>query len=322
MDRSTAFHRARHGRRRKPPATIAEYLDKGARASAPLLDSRAVSPPPGSLAEVPGLVSVVTTCLNTGATIDRATNSVRTQDYPNIEYIVIDGASTDCTIDKLLAARDSIDVLISEPDAGISDAFNKGIARSRGEYVMLVNSDDWLEPNHLSKAVGILERSGADYVFGDLVLHFPDGSPAYVFVGDAAYAEKLAHTMPSMNHPTVVCRRRAYERFGLFDLSLKIAMDYEWFLRVERGGGRGIYRSELVGHMALGGASIRSFRRSLGEVRDVSIDYGYPAALAWARFILRVLKRSARTVLRKICPDAVYEWLRRLINRDYRTAAR
>jgi glycosyltransferase involved in cell wall biosynthesis len=303
----------------RPIPTIDRYLNQKHQSAPLILNSGTPADPAANRPPVSGLVSVITTSLNSASTIDRTVKSVEAQDYPNIEYIVIDGGSTDTTVDQLSAVPNVIDLLISEPDSGISDAFNKGIARSRGQYVMLVNSDDWLEPTHLSIAVATLERSGADYVFGDLMFHFPDGSPAYIFAGDPGYAKKLLHTLPSINHPTVVCRRDLYEKFGLFDPTLRIAMDYEWFLRVARGGGKGTYDKRLVSHMTLGGASIQSFSKSLGEVRDVSIDYGYPAALAWSRFIFRVLKRSARRLLRQICSDRVFEWMRRKVNADYRS---
>jgi glycosyltransferase involved in cell wall biosynthesis len=319
MTVSSARHTTHNDENRMVKPTINQYLDQSS-PIAPLICKPKLPPVPSADRKaIPGLVSVITTCLNSASTIDRTVDSIRLQDYPEIEYIVIDGGSTDGTVDRLLAATDIIDLLISEPDGGIGDAFNRGISRSHGQYVMLVNSDDWLEPGHLSMAVKVLEDSHANYVFGDLIMHFPDGRPAYIFAGDPSYAAKLSHTMPSMNHPTVVCKRETYEIFGLFDTTLKIAMDYEWFLRVHRGGGHGTYASGLVSHMALGGASIRSFRRSLGEVRKVSMDYGYPAILAWPRFFLRVLKRSARSLLRRLCPDSVYEWMRRKVNGDYRT---
>jgi glycosyltransferase involved in cell wall biosynthesis len=301
--------------------TIDEYLNRMIQAAPLILKPRMLAGPAAGRTPISGLVSVVTTSLNSASTINRTLKSVEAQDYPSLEYIVIDGGSTDSTVDQLSAAP-NVDLLISEPDTGISDAFNKGISRSRGQYVMLVNSDDWLEPTHLSIAVATLERSGADFVFGDLMFHFTDGSPAYIFAGDPTYVKKLSHTLPSINHPTVVCRRELFENFGLFDPTLRIAMDYEWFLRVTRGGGTGTYDKRLVSHMTLGGASIRSFRKSLGEVRDVSIDYGYPAALAWSRFVFRVLKRSARRLLRQISSDAVFEWMRRKINNDYRSVER
>jgi glycosyltransferase involved in cell wall biosynthesis len=275
-----------------------------------------------SVAPMEGLASVITACFNSIATIDQVVNSVQMQDYPNVEYIVIDGESTDGTVDRLLARKDAIDLLVSGVDRGISDAFNKGIALSRGEYVMLVNSDDWLEPQHLSTAVLALLSNGADYVFGDLLLHFQDGTLAHSFAGDPEYARRLRHSMPALNHPTVVCRHRTFERFGLFNLCLRIAMDYEWFLRVERGGGRGAYVPGLIGHMALGGESVRAFKRSFREVRKVSIGYGYPPVLAWSRFGSRLLRTGARVVLQRICPAIVYQWLRRSANTDYRNAAR
>ena len=111
------------------------------------------------------LASIVTITFNSQKTLNRTIDSVLGQTYPDIEYIVIDGGSTDGTLDILRARDNDIDFWLSEPDAGISDAFNKGISLAHGAYVALVNSDDWLEPTHISTAVDVLLRTTAGFVF-------------------------------------------------------------------------------------------------------------------------------------------------------------
>lgn len=264
------------------------------------------------------LVSVITATFNSAQTIDRTIDSVRAQTYPHLEYLVIDGGSSDATIDRLRDRAQDIDLWISEPDDGIADAFNKGIALASGAYVTIVNSDDWLEATHISCAVSELQSSGADFVFGDMTLHARDGRQLHVLVGEPRYAARISHSMPSLNHPTVVCARRVYEELGLFDPSLKVAMDYEWFLRVHRHGVRGVYTPRLMGHLSLEGASDRQARRGFAEVRDTSIRYGYSSLLAWSRFAARVTKLRTRQILEPLLPQRAYERLRRRINPHYR----
>ena len=108
------------------------------------------------------LVSVVTIVRNGFKTLPRTLDSVFSQDFPEIEYIVVDGQSTDGTLDVVQQNQNRIALWISEPDLGISDAFNKGIALSRGEIVALLNSDDWYEPGAIRAVVAEMRRTGAD----------------------------------------------------------------------------------------------------------------------------------------------------------------
>jgi len=265
-----------------------------------------------------GLVSIVTVCFNAVATIERTIRSVAELRYPAIEYIVIDGGSTDGTVDVLRNWDGHIDLWISEPDEGISDAFNKGIALANGEFVMLVSADDWLEPHHLQVAVDALSACNAEYVFGDLLMHAADGRVVGILRGDPAYAKHLARfRMPNINHPTFVYRRDAFVRYGLFNRSLRQSMDYEWAIRVVTRGGQGSYLSQLASHVGLGGISDRAFTRSLSEVRQISMAYGYPAALAWIRFMARLLKGHARRRIEKLLPERVFIPLRKAINRGF-----
>ncbi|HEY4214931.1 MAG TPA: glycosyltransferase family 2 protein [Steroidobacteraceae bacterium] len=266
----------------------------------------------------PGRVTVITVCFNSVRTIDRTLDSIAAQTWPDVEYIVIDGASTDGTVERLRARAHEIDLWISEPDRGISDAFNKGIALASGEYVALLSSDDWVEPQHFAQAVRGLSDAKVEFVYGDLMFHPADARPPYVFVGEQDYGLRLPHTMPDLNHPTVVCRRRLYAQHGLYDIGLRVAMDYEWFLRGFRQGVRGAYVPGLITHMSMEGISHRQFRRGLAEVRDVSVQYGYPRTRACARHLIRLLRPEVRRLLEKLMPRAAYVWIRSRLNPNYR----
>jgi glycosyltransferase involved in cell wall biosynthesis len=264
-------------------------------------------------------VSVVTVSFNSAGTIEKTIDSIKAQTYQAVEYIIVDGGSQDETVGILRRRDGDIDLWISERDRGISDAFNKGIAMASGEYVAIINSDDWLDPDHLSTAISELSRTTDDFVFGDLMLHAADGRSVHLFRGEPNYSARIGHYMPFLNHPTVVCRRASFERIGLFDTTLRTAMDYDWFLRLHEVGGRGHYSPRLIGHMSLEGQSDRDFKSGLREVREISISHGYPTPLAWGRYIFRLSKGTVRRLIQSWLPSEIYEYLRERINPNYRS---
>ncbi len=172
------------------------------------------------------LVSIITIVYNGEKHIADCIRSVRQQNYPNLQYIIVDGGSTDNTLAIIGQFRDSVTDLISEKDEGISDAFNKGILRAKGEIIGMINADDWYEEGAIEKAVSTA-MEGYDVVYGDLQL-WKDGRPDFIFMGDHS---RLRREM-RVNHPTVFVRKSCYERFGLFDKRYKCAMDYELLLRL------------------------------------------------------------------------------------------
>jgi glycosyltransferase involved in cell wall biosynthesis len=265
----------------------------------------------------PAVVTVISVVLNRAASLARTVESVLGQSYAPIDYVIIDGGSSDGTLEVIARYADRLAYWISEPDGGIGEAFNKGLAAAQGAYVALVNADDWLEPDQVERAVEALEATGADFVFGDLIYHDPDGRARHRIRGDPDYASRIGAGMPDVNHPTMLVRRRVYERIGGFDPRYRFAMDYDWLLRAHRAGLRGTYAPAVVGHMTLAGESDRDYARALGEVRTIAIAHGAPAAPAWARFLFRVAKGAAQRGLRRVAPAGLYEGLRRRINPGY-----
>jgi glycosyltransferase involved in cell wall biosynthesis len=260
------------------------------------------------------LVSVITVVRNAALTLERAIRSVLEQTYRPIEYIVIDGGSTDGTVVIIRRFTDSLAHWRSEPDRGISDAFNKGLAAASGRYVALLNADDWLEPQHVARAVAALERTGAGFVFGDLVYHAPDGRALHRIRGDPEYARHIQSRMPEVNHPTMLVRRTVYDRVGGFDPAYRCAMDYDWLLRVHRAGIRGAYDRNIVAHMSLAGRSDEDWRPALAEVREISLRHGQPLARAWSMYGFRLAKGWVRRMIERLTPDAIHGRLRQAIN--------
>lgn len=271
---------------------------------------------PGRTGDTP-LVSVVTTVRNGEKTLARTANSVRAQQLPGLEYIIADANSTDGTHAIIAANADIVTYWQSEADRGISEGFNKGIALARGKYVTLLNADDWLSPGQLAQGIRTLEETGADFVFGDLLYHDGDGKPLFRIRGEADYAKRIGHVMPGLNHPTVIVRRSAYEKHGLFHLGLKLAMDYEFLLRLHRAGCRGIYDPQILGHMSLEGASDTASRRALAEVRDIAILHGGSPYREWLRYLFRLVKGETRRVLAHVLPAPLLHCMRGAFNRNY-----
>jgi glycosyltransferase involved in cell wall biosynthesis len=177
-------------------------------------------------------VSIITVVYNGAATIAQAVESVLTQDHPDLEYIVIDGASKDGTL-AILKGFPGIHVLVSEPDKGIYDAMNKGLARATGDVIGILNADDlYAHPQVLSHVVAALTTSGADTLFADLT-YFNGEDPAQVM---RYYSGKDFHLgrfevgdMPP--HPTFFVRKHCYAKGGVFDTGYRICADFELMLR-------------------------------------------------------------------------------------------
>lgn len=227
--------------------------------------------------------AVVTVVRNARDTLQRTIDSVRAQAYPAIEYIIVDGGSTDGTIDLIRANEDVVTHWFSEPDRGIYDAFNKGVAAVRSDFVTILNADDWMEPNHIESAMRALSENGADFTFGDIWLHGWQGQDVFI-PGDPDYAATLRRDMPRLYQTTALCRISMFEKIGMFRTSMRIAADYEWFIRADIAGLRGVHTPEIVGHMAAGGISTTRQRLALLEGFVASVRNGYPLHRATAHW--------------------------------------
>lgn len=263
------------------------------------------------------LVTVVTVVYNGKKTLETTILSVLTQSYENIEYIIIDGGSTDGTLQIIKKYEDRIAYWVSEPDRGISDAFNKGIVCSTGDMVGIINADDWMSPDQVEQGVRALLNTNADFVFGDLLFYDDQGMAVYQIKGDKEYSKVIHNNMPDLCHPSVLARRDAYDRFGLFDTIYHYAMDYEWFLRLHTQGGRGIYAKTITAHMRLAGASDRSYYHALKEVRDISIKYGKNRFAASLLYSFRIIKGTVRRIVERLFPQQAVHWFRRAVNRGF-----
>ncbi|MBC7804134.1 MAG: glycosyltransferase [Candidatus Parcubacteria bacterium] len=178
------------------------------------------------------LISIVTAVRNGLPFLVDTLESVAHQDYPAKEHWVIDGGSTDGTTALIRQREASLAGWVTEPDSGIAEAFNKGLARARGDYVMFLNADDALaSPSALAALVaGARERNWPAVVFGDCdLVDRKTGEFLYRYIYHFSRRRFLRFSIPP--HPGMLMHRRFFERFGRFDTSFRIAMDYELQLR-------------------------------------------------------------------------------------------
>ncbi len=208
------------------------------------------------------LVSIVTVAFNVERTLEQTIQSVLTQTYNNIEYIIIDGRSTDRTIEILKKYEDKIDYWVSEPDKGIGDAFNKGITASSGNIIGLINADDWYTKEAVETIVNnYIENSDCVYhaklQYWDTNMH-----PSYTF---SANDDKIL-IRGTINHPTIFVPKKIYEEVGLFDINFKNAVDYEWLIRAKIKGIKFCYIDTVISNMRSEGVSDKKWFNNYVEM--------------------------------------------------------
>ena len=219
-------------------------------------------------------VSIITTCYNREKTIAQAIESVIGQDYPDIEYIVVDGASKDESLKVIRSFGSHITKVISERDGGMYEAINKGIKMATGEIVGLLHSDDFLIHSQIiSEIVERFKQTSADMVYGD-----------GLFV-DAHETEKVIRDWRSGNyrrwkvrlgwlplHPTVYIKRSAIERYGLYNENYQIAADSDFLVRyLYKADLQVEYLGKYVLRMRMGGLSTDSQKRKAMWKEDVDL---------------------------------------------------
>ena len=226
----------------------------------------------GKLMQMPK-VSIVTPAFNQARFLPETLRSVREQDYPNIEHIVIDGGSTDGTVDILRTAPKIR--WVSEPDRGQVDALNKGFAMATGEIRAWLNSDDTISPGAVRVAVDALESNKADLVYGDVRLIDEDGTHLRMSYGIPFDYRILLYGIDYIGQQSVFFRRALLEKAGPLRVDLDNAFDYELWLRMARHG-RLVYVPHLRGSIRkhVGAKSIAAAQRTADETRQIRREYG------------------------------------------------
>ena len=208
-------------------------------------------------------ISVITATYNAARTVGACLGSVARQTHPDVEHWVVDGASRDGTRAIVEADRARLAGFISEPDNGIYDALNKGIARATGEVVGFLHADDFYAGDStLASIAAAFDDPRVDAVYGDLTyVDAVDASRVirYWKAGPVSRERLKRGWMPP--HPTFYVRRSVYQRLGSFDTRYRISADYDCIVRFLFGGGvRAAYIPQVLVSMRVGGISNRSLR--------------------------------------------------------------
>lgn len=211
-------------------------------------------------------VSIITVVFNGEKHLEQTINSVLGQTFKDIEYIIIDGGSTDGTLAIIKKYERQLAYWTSEKDKGISDAFNKGIAKATGDIVGIINADDWYEPDTVALVVEQMQQ--ADIVFGD-IQYWKNGQKEFIQHGNLSFLEREM----TLNHPTVFLRRSCYQQFGAFDLSYRFAMDYDLLLRMRVNHCRFSYLPRLLANMRWDGVSDKYWKMGCRETLAIKNKY-------------------------------------------------
>ncbi|MEM9388424.1 MAG: glycosyltransferase family 2 protein [Pseudomonadota bacterium] len=207
-------------------------------------------------------LSIVTATYNAASHLKRTIDSVAEQDYENIEYVIVDGSSSDSSVDVIRAAGDRVSSWTSEPDQGIYDALNKGIERSSGDVVAFLHAGDvYASSDAASRMMSALKESDAHVAYSDVVFfRESDSSKVVRHYSSASFnAARIASGfMPA--HPTMFVRRGTYERVGAYDISYAIAGDFDWVARAfSVHEVRSCYVEGVLIRMVAGGLSTRGW---------------------------------------------------------------
>lgn len=209
-------------------------------------------------------VSIITSCYNRRATIRGAIESVLAQDYADIEYIIVDGASTDGSSDVIREYEGRAARIISEPDRGMYEAINKGIRAATGDVVGLLHSDDFFYDSHvISRVAERLTETGADFLYGNGLFVDAENTDRVVrnWIGGKYRTWKVRHGWLPL-HPTCYIRMDTLTRRGLYNETYKIAADSDFLLRYLMGGDVTVaYLDEYIVRMRMGGLSTDRGRR-------------------------------------------------------------
>lgn len=206
-------------------------------------------------------VSIITATYNSSETIIDTVKSLEQQSYPDIEYIIVDGASKDNTLEVVRQNCTRVSTIISEPDKGIYDALNKGIQAATGDVIGFLHSDDlFAYPDAVADMIATLEKNQSQAAYADLAYVSKEDTDKMVRLwtsGDYQRNKMLSGWMPP--HPTFYMKRELYLSLGHFDLGFKIAADYDSLLRYLWSNNVSMsYLPKVLIKMRVGGASNRS----------------------------------------------------------------
>ena len=239
------------------------------------------------------LISIITVVFNGKQHLEETIQSVLNQTYDNVEYIIIDGGSTDGTLDIIKKYEDKIDYWGSEKDNGISDAFNKGIAYASGEIIGIINSDDWYDIDALSYVAKVfLTHPECEVLCGSMKLYTEE-------VWRVLHSRpRLLWTGMTVVHPATFVRAKVYRSFGLFDVTLKYAMDYDLLLRFYTSSVK-FFACEhyILSNMRSGGVANTHRIEAYNEVITIAKRYNFYVVI-YIMYSIRKIVWNAKNIFK------------------------
>lgn len=243
------------------------------------------------------VVSIVTIVRNGEEHIRKTIEGVLQQSYDPIEYIIIDGKSEDNTVSILRQYDETIDFWQSEPDEGISDAFNKGIMAARGDIIGLINCGDWYEDEAVQRAVDAFSANREVGVVCGALQFWKGESRQYC----CHSVPRLLEREMTVTHPTCFIRSALYHRFGLYSTDYRLAMDYELLLRFKRQGVQFLSLEEVLANMQHDGTSEANWKNALLETHRARVALlGNSFFAGHSYYLFLTAKRQLRIVLEKL----------------------
>jgi len=240
------------------------------------------------------MISIITVVFNSNKLLERTIKSIMSQTCKSFEYIVIDGGSTDGTLDIIKNYEKYIDFWCSSPDRGISDAFNKGIDKSSGDVIGILNAGDLFNVNTI-EIVSNSFNNKEDYIYGNSVIRKEDGqidrTITPINVKDFPYKG-----MP-FQHSALFIKKRVYEQIGGFDLSYKTAMDFELLLRINNSDCIGSHVNQTLSTYYRGGVSDYNYIGGYVEVLRASSQYNNNYFKILSSFVFGVIRSYIRRVI-------------------------
>jgi glycosyltransferase involved in cell wall biosynthesis len=247
------------------------------------------------------LVSIITVVLNGEKYLEHTINSVLKQTYDAIEYIIIDGGSTDSSIRIIEKYEHEIDYWCSRSDNGISDAFNIGIDKTTGELIGIINSDDWYENNAVEQAVNAFKRTNSQVICG-AINFWADNKKIITSLSDVGKIRRET----SIHHSTTFISKNIYDKYGKYDVSYKYAMDYELLLRLATKNIVIYSLKDVIANRRLEGTSYKNRKEALKETKRARANYFSPVNVC-LNYLFIVIK----DYMGRIAKDGKLLWLYR-----------
>lgn len=240
-------------------------------------------------------ISIITISYNSGKTIEKTIQSVISQNYDNLEYIIIDGGSSDETMDIVNKYKESISYVVSEPDKGISDAFNKGIKASTGEIIGIINSDDLLLPNAL-ETINESYSECIDVYVGGLRIFNPVSMNVDIAYPSTVYSVNSRAMI--VCHPSTFITRSSYKKFGVYKTDFRYMMDSDLLIRLSQGGARFKKIDTVLAQFTCGGVTDNvNLKKSMKEYSMMLLDNGASRKVMY----LFVVRAFVYALIKNIC---------------------